>query len=83
MGGGGGGEPVIPFGAPSTMSGTPITDGAALGSGAGMEALGLVNQPQQDMSRLIPYLPVLEFMANQDGASWATRNLVRKLKAGM
>lgn len=79
----GGSSAVIPMGAPSGMPGVPVTDGAALGAGAGMEALGLVNQPQQDLSRLVPYLPVLEFMANQDGASWATRNLVRKLKAAL
>lgn len=74
---------IIPMNAPSTMQGVPVTDGAALGAGAGMEALGIINQPQADMSRLVPYLPVLEFMANQEGASWATRNLVRRLKASL
>jgi len=81
--GAGGGTSVIPMNAPSGMPGVPVTDGAPMGAGAGLEALGLVDQPKQDLSRLVPYLPVLEFMANQDGASWATRNLVRKLKAAM
>ncbi len=83
MSAGGGGPQVIPMGAASTMPGVPVTDGASLGAGAGMEALGIINQPQADLTRLVPYLPVLEFMANQEGASWATRNLVRRLKASM
>lgn len=80
---GGGGPGVTPMGAASMQPGMPITDGAALGAGAGMEALGLPNEPVQDLSRLIPYLPALEFMANQEGASWAMRNLVRKMKASL
>jgi hypothetical protein len=66
---------------PSTDPGQPVTDGAALGAGNGMEALGLANQKDVDLQSIIPYLPVLEFMANQPGASWAMRNLVRKAKA--
>jgi hypothetical protein len=72
---------VIGLGDPSTQSGTPVTDGAAMGAGAGMEALGLDDQRKVDLEGLTPYLPVLEFMANQPGASWAMRNVVRKVKA--
>jgi hypothetical protein len=68
--------------APSQQPDVPVTDGAALGPGAGPEALGLQSQPDVDMQRLIQYLPVLEHMANQPGASKAARNLVRQLKAG-
>lgn len=75
------GDRVIDFAAPSTQPGTPVTAGAALGAGAGTEALGLPDQQGQDMQDLIPYVPVLEFMANQPGASWAMRNMVRKIKA--
>ena len=32
------------------------------------------------MKALMNYLPVLEFMANQPGASTASRNLVRQIK---
>lgn len=69
------------FGAPTEQPGTPVTAGAALGAGPGTEALGLPDQPSDDMNRLLAYLPVLEFMANQPGASAASRNLVRELKA--
>lgn len=72
---------VVPLSAPSGQPNTPVTDGAAMGPGAGAEALGLQDQGQQDLEGIIPYLPVLEFMANQPGASWAMRNVVRKAKA--
>lgn len=66
---------------PSTQPNTPVTDGAAVGPGAGQEALGLPDQQNEDLQSILPYMPVLEFMANQPGASWAMRNLVRKAKA--
>lgn len=80
-GGGGGAAGVISMGAPSTMPGTPVTDGAAMGSGMGPEAMGLVPHEEQDLDGMLKYLPVYEYMANLPNASWATRNLVRKLKA--
>lgn len=61
--------------------GTPITDGAALGPGAGPESLGLTMAEDEDTKKLVEYLPVWEMMANQPGSSRATRNLVRQLKA--
>lgn len=36
----------------------------------------------QDMANRQAWLPVLSFMADQQGASWALRNVVRKLQAG-
>lgn len=72
---------VVGLGEPSAQSGVPVTEGAALGEGAGMEALNLTDQKQADLESIVPYLPVLEFMANQPGASWAMRNTVRKAKA--
>lgn len=74
---------VIPMGAPSMDPGTPVTAGAAMGAGPGNEALGIVPQSQQDMKAQIVNLPVYEYMANQEGAPWALRNLVRKIKASM
>jgi hypothetical protein len=71
---------VTPFNAPTQQPATPVTAGAAAGPGPGPEALNLPNQPSQDMQRLMAYLPVLEFMANQPGASAAARNVVRDLK---
>jgi hypothetical protein len=72
---------VVGLNAPSAQPDVPITDGAAMGAGRGEEALGLVNQREEDLQSLAAYLPVLEFMANQPGASWAMRNTVRKVKA--
>lgn len=73
-------EGVIGFDAPSQMPDEPVTAGASMGAGPGLEALGLPNQPDEDMKRLVMYLPVLEHMANQPGASKAARNLVRQIK---
>lgn len=72
---------VVPLNQPSGQPLTPVTDGAAMGDGRGQEILGLSDQRQEDLQAIIPYLPVLEFMANQPGASWAMRNVVRKAKA--
>lgn len=71
---------LVGFGAPTQMPDEPVTAGAAMGAGPGLEALGLPNQPDEDMRNLIKYLPVWEHMANQPGASKAARNLVRQLK---
>lgn len=67
--------------APSMEPGTPVTNGASMGDGAGLEALGITPQSEQDMKQWLAYLPVLEHMANQEGASWTMRNVVRQLKA--
>ena len=56
------------------------SDAYAYGAGAGQEALGLGSQSDEDLRQMLPYLPVLEFMANQPGASWAMRNTLRKVK---
>lgn len=69
--------------APSQQPGTPVTDGAASGPGAGPEALGLPVQQDQDMQALVAYLPVFEHVANQPGASSAFRNMVRQLKGSV
>lgn len=71
---------VVGFDAPSQMPDTPVTAGADMGEGPGMEALGLPSQTDEDMRRLVTWLPVFEHMANQPGSSKAARNLVRQLK---
>jgi hypothetical protein len=73
--------PGVGFGEPTQQPDVPVTDGAAMGAGAGLEALGLTPQRDDDMQRLIQYLPVLEHMASQVGSSKAARNLVRSLKS--
>lgn len=69
------------FGDPSAQLDTPVTAGAALGAGPGPEALGLPQQADEDMQRLLASLPALERMANAPGASRAARNWVRAVKA--
>ncbi|MGW2513649.1 hypothetical protein ACWC0A_30495 [Streptomyces scopuliridis] len=73
-------EGLVGFGEPSQMPEESVTAGAAMGAGPGLESLGLPNQPDEDMKQLIKYLPTLEHMANQPGASKAARNLVRQLR---
>lgn len=68
---------VTPMGAASAQPGTPVTDGAALGPGAG-PAVPPTNDAQKQ--RLASYMPFLEWMANQPGTSDAARNLVRQMK---
>lgn len=71
---------VTPLNSPTTQPDVPVTSGASAGAGSGMEALGLVDESKADLQSLAPYLPVMEFMANQPGASWAMRNRIRELK---
>lgn len=72
---------VVPLNAPSQQPNTPVTAGAAAGPGVGPGALNLQNMNSQDMANLKAYLPVFEYMANQPGASWAMRNVVRQIKS--
>lgn len=71
------------LGAPTQQPGTPVTDGAATGPGAGPEALGIQSQQDQDMQFLQRYITVLESTFNQPGASDAGRNMVRQIKGAM
>jgi|SRR5882757_2653523 len=71
---------VTPFSADSTQPDVPVTSGAASGAGPGNEALNLSDQKSEDLQQLGKWMPVLEFMANQPGASWAMRNYVRQVK---
>jgi hypothetical protein len=73
-------EGLVGLDSPTQDPDTPVTAGAAMGEGPGLEALGLPNAPDQDMRRLVAYLPVFEHMANQPGSSKSARNLVRQLK---
>jgi hypothetical protein len=64
-------------GEPSQEPDTPVTAGAALGAGPGVEVLGLSDQRDEDMERLKAYLPVLEHLQGVPGSSRAARNLAR------
>jgi hypothetical protein len=74
---------LVGFGEASREPGTPVTAGAALGAGPGLEALGIPPQADEDMQTLIAYLPALERMANAPGAPRAARNAVRAIKANI
>lgn len=69
----------IGLGEPSAMDDVPVTDGAALGPGAGMEAIA---QPDNSAStaQAKSWLVAMEWLANQPGTSDANRNLVRQMK---
>jgi hypothetical protein len=69
---------VVGFGAESTRPDEPVTAGAPVGPGPGMESLGLPADTTTD--KLRAYLPALQYMAD-NGDSDAARNLVRKIQA--
>lgn len=71
---------VVPFGSPTAQPDVPVTAGAATGAGPGTEALNLPDQQSEDLQKLQGWMPVLQFMANQPGASWAMRNTIRQVK---
>jgi hypothetical protein len=72
----------VGLGDPSAMEDTPVTDGAALGPGAGTEAL---TPPPEDpsASRNESWMYAMLYMADQPNSSDAARNLVRAMKANM
>lgn len=62
--------PVVPFGAPTQSPDMPVTAGADAGAGPGSSALGLVDTSSEDaILSWAPYLPTLEWRANQPDAS--------------
>lgn len=70
---------VVPLGADTTRPDEPVTAGAALGPGPGLEAIG-GGGPSPDTEKLRAWLPALQFMAD-NGNSDAARNLVRQIQA--
>jgi hypothetical protein len=75
----------MPLSGPSELPDTPITDGAAMGAGAGMEALTLPQTQDNDVEkqRLLSYLPALEAAAQNPNSSQAFRNYVRILRVNL
>lgn len=76
------GQDVVPLGAESSEPDVPVTDGAALGPGAGLEGLN-PQAPDPAMERQKMYMPALEWLANRPGSSDSARNLVRQMKSQM
>jgi len=77
--------PVTPLTAPTEQPDVPVTDGAAMGAGAGTEALMLPSNSDTDADkqRLLSYLPALEVAAQSPNSSQAFRNYVRILRANL
>lgn len=73
---------VIGFDAESQQPEIPVTDGAALGEGAGLEALN-VTPPDPRLQQARSWIPALEWMANQPGSGDSARNFLRQVKANM
>jgi hypothetical protein len=74
-------QPLIPLNSPSQWSDTPVTDGAELGPGRGMEALGLANvNPQADAQVLAQYFPILDSMARKENVPESFRVFVSALR---
>lgn len=83
---GAGGAPMTftGMGAPSEQPDTPVTDGAAMGAGGGMEALGLpASADQMDASDLKKYLPTLIAIAERDDTTRGTKMWVRSIIANL
>ena len=80
-------QPVIGLNEPSARPNEPVTAGASMGAGPGMDALGpspdqtFNKQLQADNQRLVQYLPSLEQMANDPSASNTFRNFIQYLKS--
>lgn len=64
---------VVGMGAPSQRPGEDVLTGVNPGG---------PDYAAQDIANRQAWLPVLSFMADQAGSSWAFRNVVRKLQAG-
>lgn len=73
---------VVGLGEPSQSPDVPVTDGAELGAGAGLEAIGAV-PPDPKMEQMRAWIPALEWMANQPNSGDSARNLLRQVKANL
>jgi hypothetical protein len=80
-------QPVIPLTERSMRPDEPITAGAALGPGPGMDALGpsvsqkFETQLIEDNRKLLDFLPSLEAMANDPSSSNTFRGFIQYLKS--
>lgn len=66
---------------PTQRPDEPVTSGAAIGPGPGMEAIQDRESALREMSGLGRYMPMMEKMASRDDAPRAFRALVQYVKA--
>lgn len=86
---GGGSQPppsVVPFGADSMEPDVPVTDGAAVGPGAGLESLNLPGTPAEmaraDVANMHPgFIEAMVRASTRDGATPSFKKYVRQLLA--
>lgn len=71
---------VVPMGAETAMPDVPVTDGAALGPGAGPEAIAS-SAPPENVDAIKAAMVGVEWMANRPNTSDSARNLIRKFRA--
>lgn len=71
---------VVGLGEGTQQPGIPVTDGAAAGPGAGMEAIAPVPEDPK-LAQMKAWIPALMYMANQPNSSDSARNLLRQVKA--
>lgn len=80
-----GGSLPLPLDAPSARPDEPVTFGADAGAGAGMEALGLLNEDrlaENDLKSLLKILPTLQYMADSSpNVPTSTLALIRYLRS--
>ncbi len=72
---------VVPLSAPTQWPDTPVTDGAALGAGAGPEALGVMSPFKQDAQEMAKYLPTLLALASNQAMPPGFHSIIRRIVA--
>lgn len=76
-------QPLVPLSASSMMPDVPVTDGAAMGPGGGLESLGLNASQETEQeaakARIAAYRPALVYMASRPETSPETRMFIRQL----
>jgi hypothetical protein len=69
---------------PTAIPQEPVTAGLPIGPGPGTEAVPAPMVPQNpDSAALLKFLPMLEALADQPTATYATRNFVRRVRGSI
>jgi hypothetical protein len=71
------------MGAPSQEPGTPVTAGADMGAGPGLEALGIRGTASEDSDAIRRYLPTLIDIAQRDDTLPGTKRWLRNVIANL
>lgn len=74
---------IVGLGEPSQQPDVPVTDGASMGAGANMSALGIPDPNRADAEQIAKYLPVLMKQAENPSATPGYKQWVRNLIANL